>query len=127
MKLLVFLQFLFIEQIQSQLQQVMKFRPKFGSGTYDVDVVKLAADVNKTAANGYSICIRANFQIMNSNCLFKADENLDLTLFEFQRGGGSIKFNGVETYFQYEPNVLDRLSTWQSYCVVYNPKQAIQV
>jgi hypothetical protein len=127
MKLMIFLHFFLIEQILSQLLQVMKFKPKLGSGIYDVDVVKVATDANKTLDNGYSFCIRANFQIINTNCLFKADSNLDVTLFEFQRGGGSIKFSGVETYFQYEPDVLERLSTWQSYCVVYNPKLAIQV
>ena len=127
MKLLILLQFFFMRLIASQLQQVMKFNPKLGSGVYDVDVVKLALDANKTAANGYSICVRANFQILNTNCLFKTDLSIDLTLFDYQRGGGSIKFNGVETYFQYEPNILDLLSTWQSYCVIYNPKPEIQV
>ena len=127
MKVMIFFQCLFIRPILSQLQDFMRFNPKLGSDVYDVDVVKFAIDANKSSANGFSVCIRANFQIMNAKCIFKADENLELKLFDFQRGGGSINFKGVETYFQSDPDALDRLSTWQSYCIVYNPNPSLQV
>ena len=127
MQLICFLLIFLIGQIVSEPQQVLKFDPKFGSGNYDIDSIKFVVDSNKSSANGYSVCIRANFQILNTNCLFKADVNLALTLFEYQRGGGSVSFQGVDTYFPSDPEALERLSTWQSYCVVFTPMPAIQV
>ena len=126
MKSALLLQFVLFRQIVSELQQVLKFDPKFGSGNYDDDIVRFAVN-NKSLANGYSVCMRANFQILNTNCLFKADHNIDLTLFGYQRGGGSISINTVETYFQPNSDALERLSTWQSYCVIFTSKPAIQV
>ena len=127
MRIIFVFQFFFFRQIVSELQQVLKFDPKFGSDNYDVDVAKLVTDTSKSTANGYSVCIRANYAIMNTNCLFKATNNLDLTFFEYRRGGGSLSFKAVDTNFQSDPDILDRLSTWQSYCVILTPMPAIQV
>ena len=121
------LQVFFFRQIVSELQQVLKFDPKFGSDNYDVDIIKFAVDTNKSSANGYSVCIRANYEIMNTKCLFKSDKNLDLTLFEYNHGGGSLSFKAVDTYFQSDPDALNQLSTWQSYCVILTPMPNIQV
>ena len=127
MRVVFVLQFFLFRQIVSELQQVLKFDPKFGSDNYDVDIVKLATDTSKSSANGYSVCIRANYEIINTNCLFKATNNLDLTIFEYQHGGGILSFKTVDIYFQSDPDILDRLSTWQSYCVILTPMPTIQV
>jgi hypothetical protein len=45
-----------------------------------VDVVKFAIDAGKADSNGLTVCLRANFNLLNTKCLLRADENLSIVL-----------------------------------------------
>jgi len=96
-RLLLLLQFIFISTASSQTQNVLKFGPKLGTEEAEVTFAKFAIDSGLRILSGFSVCIRANFELLNNKCLFKADENLEMILFEYHLGFELIKNADVVT------------------------------
>jgi hypothetical protein len=70
----------------------LNFDPIYGSLDVDADLVRIVLDPKLNLSLGFSICLRVNFKILNKKCLFKADENLQLSLEDYQTGGGELTF-----------------------------------
>jgi len=89
--------------------RVLNFDPIYGSLDVDADLVRIVLDPKLNLSLGFSICLRVNFKILNKKCLFKADENLQLSLEDYQTGGGELTFKKV--IFDFEKDLDEMVLT----------------
>ena len=94
--------------------RVFNFDPIYGSLDVDADLVRIVLDPKLNLSLGFSICLRVNFKILNKKCLFKADENLQLSLEDYQTGGGELTFKKV--FFDFEKDLDELVSTAEHFC-----------